>query len=223
MCKKLFVLFALAPWSFAFGATAPESEPQIRDNPQVAAVLSEIASKNIEATIRKLVSFGTRHTLSEAQSETRGIGAARRWIQSEFERYSKENGGRLEVSLDDFTQPPGERNPQPVQVVNVVATLRGAQPESRDRIYVVTGHYDSRVTDVMNATADAPGADDDASGVAAVMEMARVFATRPTEATIVFTAVAGEEQGLFGSAFQAQQFKAAGVTVQGMFSNDIIG
>ena len=102
--------------------------------------------------------FGTRHTLSDAQSETRGIGAARRWIQSEFERYSKENGGRLEVTLDDFTQPPGERNPQPVQVVNVVATLRGTQPESRDRIYVVSGHYDSRVTDVMNTTADAPGA-----------------------------------------------------------------
>src|SRR5436190_13685865 len=175
MLKKLIVVFALAPWAFAVAAVAPENEPQLKPNPQITAVLAAVSSKNIEATIRKLVSFGTRHTLSDAQSETRGIGAARRWIQSEFERCSKENGGRLEVTLDDFTQPPGERNPQPVQVVNVVATLPGTQPESRDRIYVVTGHYDSRVSDVMNATADAPGADDDASGVAAVMEMARVM------------------------------------------------
>src|SRR3954468_15930729 len=178
MFKKLIVLLALAPCTVVFGATTPEAEPQIKENPQIAAVLSDISAKNIEATIRKLVSFGTRHTLSDAQSESRGIGAARRWIQSEFERYGKESGGRLEVTLDDFTQPPGERNPQPVQVVNVVATLRGTQPESRDRIYVVSGHYDSRVTDVMNATADAPGADDDASGVAAVMEMARVMSKK---------------------------------------------
>src|SRR5881392_2373381 len=151
--KIVVVLLALAPCAFALAAMAPETEPNVKENKQIAAVLSEISSKNIEATIRKLVSFGTRHTLSDAQSETRGIGAARRWIQSEFERYNKENGGRLEVALDDFIQPPGERNPQPVQVVNVVATLRGTQPESRDRIYVVSGHYDSRVTDVMNVTA----------------------------------------------------------------------
>ena len=94
MCKKLILFLTLAPWSFAFGAVTPETEPQIKENPQIAAVLSEISAKNIEATIRKLVSFGTRHTLSDAQSETRGIGAARRWIQSEFERYSKENHPR---------------------------------------------------------------------------------------------------------------------------------
>src|SRR5947208_11188163 len=223
MCKKLIALFALAPWTFAFAATAPEKEPQIKENPQIAAVLSEISAKNIEATIRKLVSFGTRHTLSDAQSETRDIGAARRWIQSEFERYSKENGGRLEVGLDDFTQPPSDRNPQPVQVVNVVATLRGTQPESRDRIYVVTGHYDSRVTDVMNVTADAPGADDDASGVAAAMEMARVMSKKNWDATLVFIAVAGEEQGLFGSTHWAKMAKEKNWNIAGMITNDIIG
>jgi hypothetical protein len=207
MSKKLIILAALAPWAFAFAAVAPDTEPQIKENKQISAVLSGISSRNIEATIRKLVSFGTRHTLSDAQSDTRGIGAARRWIQSELERYSKENGGRLEVTLDDFTQPPGERNPQPVQVVNVVATLRGTQPESRDRIYVVSGHYDSRVTDVMNATADAPGADDDASGVAAVMEMARVMSKKDWDATLVFMSVAGEEQGLFGSTHWAKMAK----------------
>ena len=129
-------------------------------------MVAEISPKNIAGTIRKLVSFGTRHTLSETESETHGIGAARKWIRSEFESISKESGDRLEVSFDEFTQPPGARNPQPVQVVNVVATLPGSQPEARDRIYVVSGHYDSRVTDAMNATADAPGGNDDASGVA---------------------------------------------------------
>jgi hypothetical protein len=142
MFKNVVVLLALAPWAFTVAAVAPETEPTVKENKQIAAILSDISSKKIETTIRKLVSFGTRHTLSDAQSETRGIGAARRWIQAEFERYSKENGSRLEVTLDDFTQPAGDRNPQPVQVVNVVATLRGAQPESRDRIYVVSGHYD---------------------------------------------------------------------------------
>src|SRR5881394_1288171 len=224
MFKKIVVvLFVVAAWTFAFAALAPETEPTVKENKQIATVLSDISSKNIEATIRKLVSFGTRHTLSDAQSETRGIGAARRWIQSEFERYSKENGGRLEVSLDDFTQPPGERNPQPVQVVNVVATLRGSQPESRDRIYVVSGHYDSRVSDVMNATADAPGADDDASGVAAVMEMARVMSKRNWDATLVFIAVAGEEQGLFGSTHWAKMAKEKNWNVAGMITNDLVG
>ena len=223
MRKKLIALFILVPWTFAVAATAPEDEPKIKENPQITAVLSEISSKNIEATIRKLVSFGTRHTLSDAQSETRGIGAARHWIQSEFERYSKENGGRLEVTLDDFTQPPGERNPQPVQVVNVVATLHGTQAESRDRIYVVSGHYDSRVTDVMNITADAPGADDDASGVAAVMEMARVMSKKNWDATLVFMAVAGEEQGLFGSTHWAKMAKEKNWNIAGMITNDIIG
>jgi Peptidase family M28 len=223
MIKKVLAVLVVAPLTFAFGAVKPETEPTLKENPQITAVLSDVSSKNIEATIRKLVSFGTRHTLSDAQSETRGIGAARRWIQSEFERYSKQNGGRLEVSLDDFTQPPGERNPQPVQVVNVVATLRGTQPESRDRIYVVTGHYDSRVTDVMNVTADAPGADDDASGVAAVMEMARVMSKKNWDATLVFIAVAGEEQGLFGSTHWAKMAKEKNWSIAGMITNDIIG
>jgi hypothetical protein len=223
MFKKLIVVVAFAPWALAFAAVAPETEPSVKENKQIAAVLSEISAKNIEATIGKLVSFGTRHTLSDAQSDTRGIGAARRWIQSEFERYSKENGARLEVTLDDFIQPPGERNPQPVQVVNVVATLPGTQPESRDRIYVVTGHYDSRVTDVMNTTADAPGADDDASGVAAVMEMARVMSKKNWDATLVFIAVAGEEQGLFGSTHWAKMAKEKNWDIAGMITNDIIG
>jgi hypothetical protein len=210
--------------SLALGLTASAGPlPEPSPNPQIAAVVRQISSKNIEASIRKLVSFGTRHTLSETKSDTHGIGAARRWIQSEFERYAKDSGGRLKVTMDEFTQPPGKRNPQPVQVVNVVATVPGEQPEARDRIYVVSGHYDSRVTDVMNATADAPGADDDASGVAAVLEMARVMSQQKWDATLVFMAVAGEEQGLFGSTHWAKMAKEKNWNVAGMITNDIIG
>lgn len=220
-CALAIFAASVALSSSPLGAATPdESKPAA--NP-VADVIREISSKNIEATIRTLVSFGTRHTLSEANSDTHGIGAARKWIQSEFARYSSEAGGRLQVAMDEFTQPPGPRNPQPVQVVNVVATLPGSQPESRDRIYVVSGHYDSRVTDVANSTADAPGANDDASGVAAVMEMARVMSKREWDATLVFIAVAGEEQGLLGSTHWAKMAKEKNWNIAGMITNDIIG
>ena len=123
-----------------------------------------------------------------------------------------------------FVQPPGERNPDPVTVsANLVATLRGTQAESAGRVYVISGHYDSRCTDVLDFTCDAPGADDDASGVATVLELARVMAKRRFDATIVFMAVAGEEQGLYGSTYFAPQAKAQGMDVEGMFTNDIVG
>ena len=205
----------------AIASAAPPAEA--KPNPQIAGVVKKISAQKIEASIHKLVSFGTRHTLSDATSETRGIGAARRWLQSEFERYGKDSGGRLQVTMDEFTQPPGERNPQPVQVVNVVATLSGEQAEARDRIYVASGHYDSRVSDPMNATADAPGANDDASGVAAVLELARVMSQQKWDATLVFMAVAGEEQGLFGSTHWAKMAKEKHWNVAGMITNDIIG
>jgi len=215
----LFSLVSLATVATVSASPIPAST----SNPQIAGVVKEISAKNIEASIRKLVSFGTRHTLSDATSETRGIGAARRWLQSEFTRYSKDSGGRLQVTMDEFAQPPGDRNPDLTQVVNVVATLPGEQPEARDRIYVVSGHYDSRVSDPMNATADAPGANDDASGVAAVLETARVMSKQEWDATIVFMAVAGEEQGLFGSTHWARIAKEKNWNVAGMITNDIIG
>jgi len=216
---RVFVVLLLLV-SLSFAAEKPNES---KTNPQIAEVVKEISAKNIEAIDRKLVSFGTRHTLSDATSETRGIGAARRWIQSEFERYSKESGGRLQVTMDEFTAQPGPRVPAPAQLVNVVATLPGAQPESRDRIYVVSGHYDSRVTDIMNSTADAPGANDDGSGTSAVMEMARVMSKYNWDATIVFMAVPGEEQGLLGSTHWAQMAKEKNWNIAGMLDNDIIG
>jgi Peptidase family M28 len=192
-------------------------------SPALRSMLREIDARNVERDIRTLASFGTRHTLSSQTDPNRGIGAARDWIYDQFTSYAAASGGRMTVQKQSFVQPPGPRNPQPVTVTNLVATLRGTQPESADRVYVVSGHYDSRCTDVLNFTCDAPGADDDASGVAAVLELVRVMAKRQFDATIVFMAVAGEEQGLYGSTFFAQQAKAAGMDVQGMFTNDIIG
>jgi hypothetical protein len=186
--------------------------PQAPD-PELRALLREVDPRRIEATVDKLVSFGTRHTLSSQTDPRRGIGAARDWLFAELSRY----GGGLDVQLRSYVQEPASRIPVATRITNVVATLRGATDP--DRVYVVSGHYDSRVTDVMDATSDAPGADDDASGVAAVLELARVMAKRRPAATIVFAAVAGEEQGLYGATHLAGQLSG----VQGMFTNDIIG
>src|SRR5262245_56033515 len=192
-----------------------------RPNAELKAIMSKISPARIEATIRKLVSFGTRHTLSSQDDPNRGIGAARDWIFSEMQKFAAASNGRMTVEIQSYIQQPAPRIPTPTRISNVIATLKGSVDPNRT--YVVTGHYDSRVTDVLNFTDDAPGADDDASGVAVAMELARVMATHDSDATIVFGAVAGEEQGLFGSTFMADQFKANGVDVQGMFTNDIVG
>ena len=195
-------------------------QPQ-RPDRDLRILLPQVDQRRIEATIRRLVAFGTRHTLSTQEDPVRGIGAARDWLLAQFQAIAATSGGRMTVELQSFIQPPASRIPVPTQISNVVATLRGDTDPGR--MYVISGHYDSRVTDVMNGTADAPGADDDGSGVAVVLELARLFATRHTNATVVFTAVAGEEQGLYGSAFQARTYKAAGATIHAMFSNDIVG
>jgi hypothetical protein len=192
-----------------------------RPDRQLRAILAEIDEDRIEATVRKLVSFGTRHTLSSQTDPHRGIGAARDWIAAELGRYAARSGGRMTVTVPSYIQQPASRIPTPTRISNVVATLRGSTDPNR--VYVVSGHYDSRVTDVLNFTSDAPGADDDASGVAVSMELARVMATRRPDATIIFAAVAAEEQGLYGSTFLAKQLKDAGADVQGMFTNDIVG
>ncbi|MFF5982910.1 M20/M25/M40 family metallo-hydrolase [Streptomyces olindensis] len=192
-----------------------------RPSRELRALLREIDPDRIAATVHKLVSFGTRHTLSAQDDPARGIGAARDWLLSELRSHAAGSGGRMTVELQSYVQEPAPRIPVATRITNVVATLRGSV--TPDRVYVVAGHYDSRVTDVMDATSDAPGADDDASGVAVVLELARVLAGRRPASTIVFAAVAGEEQGLYGSAHLAQRFRAAGTDVQGMFTNDIVG
>ncbi|MFE0256029.1 M28 family metallopeptidase [Streptomyces sp. NPDC059010] len=205
-------------------ADGPASRPPAtaqRPTRGLRALLREIDPDRIEATTRKLVSFGTRHTLSVQDDPARGIGAARDWLAAELRSYAADSGGRMTVELQSYVQEPAPRIPTATRITNVLATLRGSV--TPERVYVVSGHYDSRVTDVMDAVSDAPGADDDASGVAVVLELARVLAKRRPASTIVFAAVAGEEQGLYGSAYLAQQLKAAGADVQGMFTNDIVG
>ena len=190
-------------------------------DPELRHLISQIDPDRIKATIEKLVSFGTRHTLSSQTDPVRGIGAATAWVASQMQAFAAASGGKMTVQQQTFTQPPSSRIPTPTQITNVIATLAGTATPAR--YYVVTGHLDSRVTDVLDFTSDAPGADDDGSGVAVVLELVRLFATRQFPGTLVLATVAGEEQGLFGSAFMAAQMAAAGNDVQGMFSNDIVG
>jgi hypothetical protein len=199
---------------------APEGPPV---SPEVRQMLHDVSVDRIQQTIAKLVSFGTRNTLSSQTDPNRGIGAATNWVLDQFQQAAAASDGRMTVEKQSFVQPPGPRNPTPVTVTNVIATLHGTQPESANRTYMVSGHLDTRCTDVLNFQCDAPAADDDGSGVAAVLELARVMATHKFDATIKFVTFAGEEQGLFGSTFFANQAKQQGLNIAGMFSNDIIG
>jgi hypothetical protein len=205
----------------------PGAPPAPRRNAEIARMLSEIDARNVERTIRKLVSFGTRNTLSAQDNPARGIGAARDWLFAEFQQAAAASGGRMTVEKQSFLQeaqpPPRGRVPKPTTLTNVVATLRGTQPESAGRVYVVSGHYDSMCTSPTDAECDAPGANDDASGTAAVLEMARVMAKRSFDATIVFMTVPGEEQGLLGATHFAEEAKKSGMNIEGMITNDIVG
>ena len=192
-------------------------------NRAISNIVREIDARNIEATIRKLVSFGTRNTLSEQNDPKRGIGAARDWLYAEFLKAAEASNGRMTVEKQSFEQAKAARVPEPTILTNVVATLKGSQPEATDRIYVVSGHYDSMCNSPTDAKCDAPGANDDASGTAAVLEMARVMAKYEFDATIVFMVVAGEEQGLLGSTHFAEQAKQKNWNVDAMFTNDIVG
>jgi hypothetical protein len=222
--STLALLAASAAIAAGSASAAPAAAPDTaRHQPEIDKIVRDISPQRIEATIRKLVSFQTRHTMSDTESDTVGIGAARRWIKSEFERCNAQNGGRLQVQFDGHIAPVSRRISRPTEIVNVVATLPGTQDASKERIYVVSGHYDSRNTDVMDATGFAPGANDDASGTAAVMEMACVMSRYKFDATLVFMTVAAEEQGLLGAAHWAEQAKQKKLNIAGMFTNDIIG
>jgi Zn-dependent M28 family amino/carboxypeptidase len=212
----ILVLAAVSPF-----AAQTNKAAQSKPDPEVQKMLREISAKNIEASIRKLVSFVTRNTLSEQNNPVRGIGAARDWIFSEFQRFNAECGGCMTVEKQSFTQPKANRVPEPTVLTNVVATLKGTTDP--DRVYVVSGHYDSMCTSPTDAKCDAPGANDDASGTSAVIELARVMSKRKFDATIVFMTVPGEEQGLLGAAYYAEQAKINKVSIEAMITNDIIG
>ena len=199
-------------------------------DPAIAATLSGISPSQVQADITKLVSFGTRNTLSSMDTDLpsgQGISAAADWIESEFRSISASCGGCLEVKRDEFTEPggsgPGSRIPKPTKLTNVYAILHGTSPDEAAPWVLVTGHYDSRVTDVMDSHSAAPGANDDASGVAVSIESARALSKLKLPGTIVFVAVAGEEQGLNGSKHLAQLAKAKGWPLVAVLNNDIVG
>jgi hypothetical protein len=196
-------------------------------DPAIASAVKAISPARVQADIEKLVSFGTRSTISAqdagAISTGRGIGAAREWLKTQLAAYSQECGGCLEVKTDEFVQPVGPRVPQPTTLTNVYAVLKGSDPESAKRIVLVTGHYDSRNTNVLDTTGDAPGANDDASGVAVSLESARALSKLKFRATIIFLTVAGEEQGLDGAKHFAQMAKEAGWNIEAALDNDIVG
>jgi len=205
----------------ACGASAADA-PSAPD-PEISRLVREISPARLESTVRTLVGFGTRNSLSSQDDPKRGIGAARNWIRDTLERCAAEPGARLKVELDTFTQAPTPRVPKPTTMTNVVATLEGVDSQSKSRTIVVSGHYDSMCGNVMNAECDAPGANDDASGTAAAIELACTFAKSRFPATLVFMAVAGEEQGLLGSAHWAKAARSRDLNVEAMITNDIIG
>jgi hypothetical protein len=218
-----------APASKMPEAGAPE--PMTVDA-RIAAALQQVSAERIRANVEKLVSFGTRSTISAqdpaALAAGRGVGAAREWIKSEFERYSKDCGGCLEVKTDSFTEPAADRIPQPTEITNVYAVLKGTDAENAKRIVLVTGHYDSRNSDILDVKGDAPGANDDGSGTVVSLECARVLSKLKFPATIIFLTVAGEEQGLNGSQHFAKMAKEKMAKEQGwdleaVLNNDIVG
>lgn len=209
----LFLAGLAAAWPVAAQPLGGE-QPLLRD------LAAQVSPQRQQATIARLVGFGTRHTLSDTTSKTRGIGAARGWVASEFAVISKDCGGCLTVETPAQTVI-GTRIPKPAEVMDVLAIQRGtSDPE---RVIVISGHLDSRVSDVMNATADAPGANDDGSGVAAVIEAARVLSKHRFPATLVFAVLSGEEQGLYGGHVLADYAQAHGWRVEADLNNDIVG
>jgi len=215
-------------------AAAAASEPALKSpvdrDPAILQIIKDVSPQRIQQTDEKLVSFGTRSTLSVnnpgAATSPQGIVAARNWIKSEFERISSDCNGCLEVKTDTFIeQPKGPRDriTQPTEIQNVYAILKGTDPEQAKRIYLVTGHYDSRNTDPQNSTNAAPGANDDGSGTSVSLECARVVSKHKFPATIIFLTVAGEEQGLNGSTHFAKMAKQEGWQLEGVLNNDIVG
>jgi Zn-dependent M28 family amino/carboxypeptidase len=216
--KKLFYAVSL---SFIFHQSFAQTIIQ-RDR-EIEQMVKEISPDSLKSYINKLVSFGTRSTLSSTTDKKRGIGATREWVVQRFNEFAKNSNGRLTAFVDTTTIPKdGRRVDVETNLGNAMAVLKGSDPND-DRIYIISGHMDSRVTDVMNRTADSPGANDDGSGVAAVLECARIMSKHPFPATIIFVGVSGEEQSLLGSGYLANQAKSKNWNVDAMLNNDIMG
>ncbi|MDJ1473232.1 M28 family metallopeptidase [Xanthocytophaga flava] len=199
------------------------SQQIITRDPEIAALVSQVSRDSLQAYVNKLVSFGTRHTMSVTNDKKKGIGASRQWVLSKFQQFASQSEGRITAMIDTWTlKADGKRVDKDQEIGNVMATLKGTDP-SDNRIFIVSGHIDSRVTDVMNRTADAPGANDDGSGTAAVIELARILAKSKFSATIIFVAVSGEEQGLLGAEHLAEKAVTEKWNIEAVLNNDIMG
>lgn len=217
--KKNAILVFLCT-SLVFKSSAQQV---IMRDPAIAAMIAEVSPDSLRSHIDKLVSFGTRHTMSTVTDSKRGIGAARQWVLSRFNEFAKQSNGRMTATIDTWTlQPDGRRVDVAHEIGNVMATLKGTDPND-DRIFMVSGHIDSRVSDVNNRESDAPGANDDGSGTAAVIELARVMSKHSFPATIIFVAVSGEEQGLLGANHLAERAVTEKWNLEALLNNDIMG
>ena len=220
-------IFALIALIAAMGESLNSQQSHAYADPQIKAALNEISAAQAQSDVEKLVSFQTRSTLSAQDAASiaagRGIGAAREWIKSQFETYSRECAGCLEVKTDVFTQAASDRVPSPTVLTNVYAVLKGTNAEDAKRIVLVTGHYDSRNSNNDDAKGIAPGANDDGSGTSVSLECARVLSKLKFPGTIIFLTVAGEEQGLYGSKHFAEMAKKEGWQIEAVLNNDIVG
>jgi hypothetical protein len=217
MRKHIFSLLILA-----LLCHAGKTQTIINRDPEIEQMVKEVSADSLKSYIYKLVSFGTRSTLSTQTDPNRGIGAARKWVLSRFNEFAKQSGGRMTALIDTTTLPKSRRVDTLLVLGNVVATLKGTDPNDK-RIFLISGHLDNMRTDVMDRTGDAPGANDDGSGTAAVIECARIMSKHSFPATIIFIAVSGEEQGLLGAYFMASKSKRDSVNIEAVLNNDIMG
>ena len=214
---KLFLSFF-----FLFVSNFCFSQTIINRDPEIEKMVEQVSADSLQSYINTLVSFGTRSTLSTQSNPARGIGAARNWVLKKFNEFAKNSGGRMSAIIDTTTINAGSRIDRKIALGNVMATLKGTDANDH-RIFIISGHLDSRRTNVMDSTGDAPGANDDGSGVAAVIECARIMSQHSFPATIIFVAVSGEEQGLYGSTFMADKAKKENWDIKAVLNNDIIG
>lgn len=216
MKKATFILLTLIGFQVS-------AQKIIQRDPIIEQLVSEVNADSLKSHINKLVSFGTRHTLSTTTEPKRGIGAARNWVLSRFQEFAKQSEGRMTAKIDSWIlKPDGKRVDKDQDMGNVMGILKGTDPND-DRIFLVSGHIDSRVSNVMNRESDAPGANDDGSGTATVIELARVMAKAKFSATIIFLVVSGEEQGLLGADYLAQKALDEKWNIEAIMNNDIVG
>jgi len=216
--KKIFIALA-----FAAAVLDGTAQTTIVRDAEIEAMVKEVSADSLQSYIKAMVAFGTRSTVSSVTDKKKGIGAARNWVLGKFQQWAAASGGRLTAFVDTTTYPAdGRRVKESINLGNTVATLKGTDPND-NRIFLISGHLDSRRTDVMDGVNDAPGANDDGSGSAAVMECVRVMSRHSFPATIVFVTVSGEEQGLLGANYMAKKARAANWNIEAVLNNDIMG